>query len=226
MTEEESSQRLRQLLRLKRQEAPPPGYFREFSGGVMDRIRAIEAERSRSVWHRWFSGGSRRVLVGDDERATPWIPWFPWANAGAVAAMVAAVGGWYWIDRSTDNGAVAEASGVGNPTGKVASVPAGRPAAPAVSLGPEVAEIGTWRRLESSGGPGSSPTDNTLFAGRSSAGQNLLVANGRPLWATNARASQTRPGFSSTNPLPEGLFRLPDGSGTETYRVRFTGPSN
>ena len=45
MTEEESSQRLRQLLRLKRHESPPSGYFRDFSGGVIDRIRALEAER-------------------------------------------------------------------------------------------------------------------------------------------------------------------------------------
>jgi len=54
MTEDESSKRLQQLLRLKRHETPPPGYFNDLSSGVMDRIRALEAERNTPLWRRWF----------------------------------------------------------------------------------------------------------------------------------------------------------------------------
>ncbi|HXC35269.1 MAG TPA: hypothetical protein VNV43_05300 [Candidatus Acidoferrales bacterium] len=42
---EENFEALRRLLALKRHEVPPPGYFEDFSGRVLGRIRAAEAVR-------------------------------------------------------------------------------------------------------------------------------------------------------------------------------------
>ncbi|HEV2327483.1 MAG TPA: hypothetical protein VGY56_01695 [Verrucomicrobiae bacterium] len=42
---EENFEALRRLLALKRHEVPPPGYFEDFSGRVIGRIRAAEAVR-------------------------------------------------------------------------------------------------------------------------------------------------------------------------------------
>ena len=53
MNENENSfDALRQLLKLKRHELPPPGYFDRFSGQVVARIRADEARKRSSV--PWF----------------------------------------------------------------------------------------------------------------------------------------------------------------------------
>jgi hypothetical protein len=46
--------RLKQLLRLKRQEVPPPGYFNNFSSQVIARIRAAEAAHHRETDVTWF----------------------------------------------------------------------------------------------------------------------------------------------------------------------------
>jgi len=46
MIDDESSKRLQQLLRLKRHETPPPGYFNEFSDTVLDRIAGFLADRN------------------------------------------------------------------------------------------------------------------------------------------------------------------------------------
>ena len=40
---------LKRLLKLKQHEVPPPGYFNDFSGQVVSRIRAGEAGGSRSL---------------------------------------------------------------------------------------------------------------------------------------------------------------------------------
>lgn len=45
---EDNFESLRQLLALKRHEVPPPGYFHNFSGEVMSRIRAGEASERAS----------------------------------------------------------------------------------------------------------------------------------------------------------------------------------
>jgi hypothetical protein len=43
MSEDQNFESLRRLLTLKRHEVPPPGYFNQFSGRVIQRIRAGEA---------------------------------------------------------------------------------------------------------------------------------------------------------------------------------------
>ena len=53
-------EQVKRLLKLKRHEVPPPGYFNHFSSGVISRIRAGEALRSQSLAERlqneagWF----------------------------------------------------------------------------------------------------------------------------------------------------------------------------
>ncbi|HEX7570913.1 MAG TPA: hypothetical protein VF492_10450 [Verrucomicrobiae bacterium] len=51
---------LKRLLKLKQHEVPPPGYFNDFSGQVVSRIRAGEA------------GGSRS-LIEQLESSAPWV---------------------------------------------------------------------------------------------------------------------------------------------------------
>lgn len=43
---------VKRLLKLKRFETPPPGYFSHFSGDVVSRIRAGEAGGDQSFWER------------------------------------------------------------------------------------------------------------------------------------------------------------------------------
>jgi len=45
---------LKRLLKLKRHEVPPPGYFNNFSGAVISRIRAGEAGGSESLRASWL----------------------------------------------------------------------------------------------------------------------------------------------------------------------------
>jgi hypothetical protein len=46
---------LRRLLKLKRHETPPPGYFNSFSGQVIARIRAGEGRAERTDAEKYFS---------------------------------------------------------------------------------------------------------------------------------------------------------------------------
>ena len=43
---------VRRLMALKRHETPPPGYFRDFSSRVVERIEREEAARPRPWWNR------------------------------------------------------------------------------------------------------------------------------------------------------------------------------
>jgi hypothetical protein len=49
---EENFDQLRRLLALKRYEAPPPGFFQNFSGKVMARIEAAELTVAPSWWQK------------------------------------------------------------------------------------------------------------------------------------------------------------------------------
>ena len=53
--DEQSFESLRRLLALKRHEAPPPGYFNNFSRQVMVRIRSGEAQEA-ATWFDRISG--------------------------------------------------------------------------------------------------------------------------------------------------------------------------
>jgi len=48
--ENENFERLRRLLALKRHEQPPPGYFQDFSGHVIARLRAGERADRSGFW--------------------------------------------------------------------------------------------------------------------------------------------------------------------------------
>ena len=119
MIDDESSKRLQQLLRLKRHETPPPGYFNEFSDTVLDRIRALESERAISKWRRWFSRGSQSSHGPVTERGLWSVG--GWNTAIGLSMLVAVVGGLYWASHLTNpegmsgNGPL-QAASLGNPS--------------------------------------------------------------------------------------------------------------
>ncbi len=119
MIDDESSKRLQQLLRLKRHETPPPGYFNEFSDKVLDRIRALESERAIPKWRRWFSRGSQSSH-GPISESGLWSVW-GWNSAIGLSMLVATVGGLYWASRLTDPEEMSgnpplQAASLGNPS--------------------------------------------------------------------------------------------------------------
>ena len=119
MIDDESSKRLQQLLRLKRHETPPPGYFNEFSDTVLDRIRALESERAIPKWRRWFSRGSQSSNGPITESGL----WFVggWNTAIGLSMLVATVGGLYWASHLTNPEGMSgngppQAASLGNPS--------------------------------------------------------------------------------------------------------------
>ena len=119
MIDDESSKRLQQLLRLKRHETPPPGYFNEFSDTVLDRIRALESERAIPRWRRWFSRGSQSSHGPVTESGL----WFVggWNTAIGLSTLVAVVGGLYWASHLTNPEGMSgngppQAASLGNPS--------------------------------------------------------------------------------------------------------------
>ena len=73
---EQNFEDLKRLLKFKRHEAPPPGYFNNFSGQVISRIRAGEA------------GGSQTFI----ERLQRDAPWLASKNLLSVSEPSAAAG--------------------------------------------------------------------------------------------------------------------------------------
>jgi len=55
---EDNFQSLRRLLVLKRHEAPPPGYFNNFSSQILQRIRAGESMESATLLEQMFGPAS------------------------------------------------------------------------------------------------------------------------------------------------------------------------
>lgn len=61
--EHEEFPELKKLLALKRHEAPPPGYFQNFSSKVIARIEAQSAPAARPWWARWLAEFDLRPAV-------------------------------------------------------------------------------------------------------------------------------------------------------------------
>jgi len=214
MTDEESSRRLRQLLRLKRHESPPPGYFRDFSGGVIDRIRVMEAERSTPMWRRGRFRWSSSVPDGFEPRSGGW-PLLAGVSAGALA-LVALVGGFQWGGGSLGPEGSARNLAGGEATRASAQGPDRDPLqeirGPSVGLAGMDSLDGRWN-------VGFRWPVSVSIAADAAPG---TVAMSAPIPAPIPASDG--PQMSSTNPWPSGLFRLPGaarGPGPEAYRVRF-----
>lgn len=144
MTDDESSKRLQQLLRLKRHETPPPGYFNEFSDSVLDRIRALESERAVPRWRRWLSRRPQS-FQGSVPESGLWPMWV-WNTAIGFSTLVTLVGGLYWASHRTDpDGKVGnpqlQAASSGNPS-------TGSSAASTVLLARSMSEWGEARSVQ------------------------------------------------------------------------------
>ena len=81
----ENFEALRRLLTLKRYEQPPPGYFNNFSGHVIARIRAGELGESGSLWQRLIGESTwwQRLSASLESR-----PGFAGAFGAAVCALL------------------------------------------------------------------------------------------------------------------------------------------
>jgi hypothetical protein len=62
MSEPNNFEELRQLLKLKRHEVPPPGYFNHFSGDVISRIQAGETRGAHGLLERFEGSWVMDVL--------------------------------------------------------------------------------------------------------------------------------------------------------------------
>lgn len=221
MTEEESSRRLRQLLRLKRHETPPPGYFREFSGGVMERIRSVEAQRSVPFWRRLFFRGASPLPADSASGDGFWPAWAGQATGVAgVAILMGLVGGLYWAHQ-----------GGGSPGGDVAVdvVAGGRGGAHQASVSEAVSNLASGRAgghggALADGSPSGWPTPAGSSADRLLSQSIPQSPEGRFRLPVSVSVSGAPVELSSTNPFPPGLFRLPGGSEAEAYRVRLGQP--
>ena len=203
MTEDESSKRLQQLLRLKRHETPPPGFFSDLSSGVMDRIRALEAEQNVPVWRRWFFRGSDSQSAAAP--AGGLLPVWVWNGLG-LAMMATLLGGIYWANGTNDS---PNSEGMPSQQAAVTSPGLSRPSE-AFSENPSIALSGSsWDSI-------SSP--HSLRAAAPLVHERFRVPVSVSMSSPSAE-------LSSTNPFPAGLFRLPGASGDpgnspEAYRVR------
>jgi hypothetical protein len=91
---EKNFESLRRLLALKRHEVPPPGYFNNFSGAVISRIRAGEANMSASMSERLFTEAPWLLKL---IQAFEFKPAF--AGAFASGLVVLLVGGIIFAER-------------------------------------------------------------------------------------------------------------------------------
>jgi hypothetical protein len=196
MIDDEPSKRLQQLLRLKRHETPPPGYFNEFSDTVLDRIRTLESERAIPKWRRWFSRGSQSSH-GQISESDFWPVWGRNTAIG-LSMLVAVVGGLYWASRLTDPEGMSS-----NPPLQAASL--GNPSA----VAPAASTVGPGQAV------GTGLAARSMFE--------LVEPRSVQFHPVTVSMSGFSPELSSTNPLPLGLFRLPgaSGGGSDAYRVRF-----
>ena len=221
MTEEESSQRLRQLLRLKRHESPPSGYFRDFSGGVIDRIRALEAERSVPVWRRGWFRWAASVPGGSEVRSGFWPLWA--GSAAGALALVALMGGLHWggfLSGTEDSaGGLVQTGSAGVPAiGADLRYPQKMRDSSAALAGMSASD---WSDRF---GVGESRADDPHWSAGFRWPVSVSIAPNVNAASMTAISTPTSAEISSTNPLPLGLFRLPGasgGAGPEAYRVRF-----
>lgn len=91
---EKNFQSLRRLLALKRHEIPPPGYFKDFSGAVISRIRAGEANAQAGTFERLLAEAPWLMKV---VQAFEFKPAF--AGAFASALFLLLVGGIIFAER-------------------------------------------------------------------------------------------------------------------------------
>jgi hypothetical protein len=90
-------EQLRKLLKVKRYEQPPPGYFSRFSGRVINRLEREAESMQRGGFVGWF-GALRRVLVENP------------ISAGIFAVcgiLMVVVGNSQYLDKYIANGQVA-----------------------------------------------------------------------------------------------------------------------
>lgn len=97
-------ERLQELLRFKRHESPPPGYFRDFSSGVLARIRKEESQRPRSFWARLAEPWGRPARL-------------VWANALLVVGLGGVAFSLYYTSISTPKGHEAVSAGLSQYSG-------------------------------------------------------------------------------------------------------------
>lgn len=153
--ENQDFENLRRLLKLKRYEQPPPRYFNDFSGQVINRIRADYPEdRSESLAATWEVPWLQRLLSAFDAK-----PLF----AGAFGAVVVGVlvGGAFSSDKVEISGASSNLAVSQMP------MPAAAAAVPVVNSG--VFALGDGRStntgsiFDAIGTPSVQPVKHTLF---------------------------------------------------------------
>ena len=87
-------QQLKQLLKLKRHEIPPPGYFNHFSGDVISRLRAGESGQPEGLFQRLQSESSLLAFLLPVFEARPGI-----IGALATSLCLLLLIGVVWADR-------------------------------------------------------------------------------------------------------------------------------
>ena len=87
-------QQLKQLLKLKRHEIPPPGYFNHFSGDVISRLRAGESGQPEGLFERLQSESSLLAFLLPVFEARPGI-----IGALATSLCLLLLIGVVWADR-------------------------------------------------------------------------------------------------------------------------------